>query len=68
MSKKSEGEACESYRVALLDLTFNSKPLITGLTVKARESAEYAPAIVKVIEAHLTNVQFMFIISSSYNM
>lgn len=56
MSKRTEVEASEAFRVALQDLTFNSKPIITGLTVKAREYADYAPSIVRVIEDHFVNV------------
>lgn len=53
---KTEAESVESFRVALFDLTFNSKPIITGLTVKAREMIAYAPSVAQVIEQHLMNV------------
>lgn len=51
-----EAQAVESYKRAIADLTFNSKPIITGLTVKALEMAPFAPAIVRVVEGHVKAV------------
>jgi hypothetical protein len=55
---RTEAEAIESFRVALYDLTFNSKPIITGLTVKAQEMIPCAPSLVQVIEHHFLTVRF----------
>ena len=39
----------EEYKSALIDLTFNSKPMINLLTMLAEENNEYAQCIVNVI-------------------
>ncbi|XP_022086204.1 uncharacterized protein LOC110976864 isoform X1 [Acanthaster planci] len=41
------------YETALSDLTFNSKPLISMLTMLAEENVKHAPQIVEVIESRL---------------
>lgn len=50
-------EVSESYLSSLTDLTINSKPLITMLTILAEENAEYASVIVDTIERHIAAVR-----------
>ncbi|XP_074650128.1 uncharacterized protein LOC141905215 isoform X2 [Tubulanus polymorphus] len=46
-------EAVEEYRQSLSDLTFNSKPQISMLTMLADENQNHAQQIVQVIETHI---------------
>ena len=46
----------EEYKSSLSDLTVNSKPLITMLTMLAEEYKPHASVIVKSIEEHIKNV------------
>ncbi|GAB6025905.1 hypothetical protein CHUAL_011877 [Chamberlinius hualienensis] len=50
-------EFCEEYSSSLKELTFNSKPHISMLTMLAEENSQFAPQIVKCIEAHLQKVR-----------
>ena len=49
-------DAVESYRAALADLSFNSKPLINMLTMLAEESEQMAAEIVQVIDDQIEKV------------
>ncbi|XP_067944816.1 pre-mRNA cleavage complex 2 protein Pcf11-like [Watersipora subatra] len=47
----------EEFRSSLCDLTVNSKPLISMLTMLAEESQAHSEQIVKVIETHILQVK-----------
>ena len=49
-------DAVESYKAALADLTFNSKPLINMLTMLAEENEQLAGDIVQVIDDRIDKV------------
>ena len=50
----------EDFRSSLCDLTVNSKPLISMLTMLAEENQSHAEEIVKVIENHIFQVNRAF--------
>lgn len=47
----------QEFQSSLCDLTVNSKPLISMLTMLAEESQKHAQQIVKVIEHHIYQVK-----------
>lgn len=53
-------EVSEAYMSSLTDLTMNSKPLISMLTMLAEENIEYASIIVDTIEKHIVHVRSDF--------
>lgn len=53
-------EPAAEFASSLKDLTTNSKPLITMLTMIAEESKEHAPKIVEAIEDYLKTVSSLF--------
>lgn len=50
-------DIAQDYKCSLMDLTFNSKPIINNLTIIAHENMEFAHIITKVIEEHINKVQ-----------
>lgn len=52
-------QVARNYRSALSELTFNSKPIITNLTIMAQENQGAASVIVKEIENQLRNVSWI---------
>ncbi|KAJ3277208.1 hypothetical protein HDV01_000260 [Terramyces sp. JEL0728] len=56
------------YLSSLQELTFNSKPIITNLTIIAEENLANAPVIVQAIEQQLSNAQPGFVIPLLYLM
>ena len=52
----TDEEVAEDYNNSLEFLTTNDRYAINNLTVIARENTEHAPAISKVLEAHIRKV------------
>jgi hypothetical protein len=48
------------YKRILVDLTFNSKPIITNLTILAQENKQGASMIVREIEQQIRTVSVFF--------
>jgi pre-mRNA cleavage complex 2 protein Pcf11 len=49
-------EVAQEYSSSLADLTVNSKPLISMLTMLAEDNIQHAAAIVQAVEKHLVKV------------
>ena len=57
MSQEDRNQIRQDYVESLRELTFNSRPIITNLTIIAQENIQNADVIVKVIEEHLERVR-----------
>ncbi|XP_033212729.1 uncharacterized protein LOC117170223 isoform X2 [Belonocnema kinseyi] len=57
MDAAKSKEVADEYISSLADLSVNSKPMISMLTILAEESMKHAPAIVHAVEAHLQKVK-----------
>lgn len=57
----SNTEVKDGYTSTLQDLTFNSKPLISVLTMLAEENVAHAKEIVEAIETHLSKVNIWYV-------
>lgn len=49
-------EFAKEYLSSLVDLTYNSKPLIDMLTILAEENIEHGQVIVNAVEQHISKV------------
>ncbi|KAL2913638.1 mRNA 3' end processing factor [Polyrhizophydium stewartii] len=58
----------QAYLASLAELTFNSKPIITNLTIIAHESIHAAPAVARAIEDHLRRADARHVIPAMYLM
>ena len=56
MSYGASDEVAEDFRVALDDLTMNSRYEIGNLTVIAKENTEHALAIAEALKEHIKKV------------
>lgn len=59
MDAAKSKEVADEYISSLADLSVNSKPMISMLTILAEESTKHAPAIVQAVEAHLQKVTYL---------
>jgi pre-mRNA cleavage complex 2 protein Pcf11 len=48
----------QDYITSLDDLTFNSRPIITNLTIIAQENIQAAEVITRAIEEHISKVSY----------
>lgn len=60
MDTKKDKEFADEYLSSLVDLTYNSKPLIDMLTILAEENIEHGQVIVDAVELHISKVKFLF--------
>lgn len=56
MQSEEAQEVKQDYLESLQELTFNSKPIITNLTVIAQENVAFAQVIAQAIEEHIIKV------------
>ncbi len=56
-----KSEFASDYNNELMELTFNSKPIINNLTILAGENSSASEDIVKVIESRIAKVQYFYV-------
>lgn len=59
---EKDQELANEYLSSLVDLNYNSKPLIDMLTILAQENLEHGLVIVNAIEQHISKVIFCLFI------
>lgn len=58
LESKKDKEFADEYLSSLVDLQYNSKPLIDMLTILAEENIEHGQVIVDAVEQHISKVNF----------
>lgn len=59
--EKKDQEFADEYLSSLVDLTYNSKPLIDMLTILAEENIEHGQVIVNAVVQHISKVTFCYL-------
>lgn len=58
-------ELADEYLSSLIDLQYNSKPLIDMLTILAEENITHGQVIVDAVEQHISKVNFCSIFTTT---
>lgn len=64
LESKKDQEFADEYLSSLIDLQYNSKPLIDMLTILAEENIEHGQVIVAAVEQHISKVNFCSIFTT----